>query len=1404
MSTLDILKELKRFLPNNTANKLLKNDLVYFDKGSVVFIRFNALTDYFQKTRDQADFIDNFKTVYNNLIEQYLKTTYKHGGTFLKFDIGQLLLIFEEELVGNNPKDTFCHAIETANEIFAINEKFVAEMNDSANLDLDGFISAGAESGSFVDLILGNDKRKERIVLGNIISSVMELGYDGKCNDIMVTGETYQNFKKEITCVRKNSHFAVKDTKLELNSIVLPKDNYLNLKTSIIKSFMPNHILDDLKESISTDFTTMKEGGVIYIEFAGMHEYASDFLSRYPAIIDDSEKKIFLDDFYFSLNKLFKKLFRFTSSYDGTINRVDYAVGGIKIQVSFSLPKSFVNDHKNKLICVEEIQKISAPFKNFPFKILYFDDYIYSTIAGCENRACYLIYSPIFSRLNDFAKEVPSCTARHLNPDDVSGSITNPQSREDLCEEISDISEITVDNEDEDKTLLAGLHSHKVIGRNKEIITLNQLFREGGKIVTVTGEYGSGKTRLVEEIVARMKNENYQILHTKVENRDNIIDLFKYLIEEQSGITIFDSKSDIENKLNNYFKELLEVTAGDDEKELFGSKLFILYKIMYNIDTADSPYSSLSPTLRLENLKEALSLYLIFNYYYFSLNSEGIIFVFDDIDNLKHEEKDLMQYVIQYSISHLVERGNRRNKKGEINRISFMVTHHIKEEIDFNRFLKPVRLELAPLKKDTMRQLLKEMIGGKKLPSEIEKVILKKAEGNPFYLEQYFRYVIQNGMIEQNEDLIERTKLYKKKEVPCDIVQTVQSNLAKLPPHYLRFLQAASVVGVRFDYEVVKTYYDELPESELVEIMKTFYIKKYINQDYYTFSHPIVSDVLYKMASETDRLEWHRRVSVLLEDTLKNSNIANPNWQGHHYSLAQDSENAKKYLRMAYEVSLEKNFLEAAFVNLKKYISLLDDGLDKDNWLLKKADLLYLMSKYEEARKIVKKLQAHYEAATNPDFLNQIYNMLLHYSFDHYTTPKAKELLQKKALLCRKASEKDLESGILYKYYALLKLREAKNKHAAEYLRKAISFTNLSGDWDTGCFLFNKLGELYETQYNFVKSIETFITGLDLARQHNSLEYQSILLGNLGKISYKIGKIRDSITYYQEALRIASKLSLKEIEAKCASELGNIYLEIRDLTKAQLNMELAVKIYRALNNIEEISYRLSDLGECYIYQNNQVEGEKSFNKAYKMAKEINSGLARAYAMQNIARVKVLKKSYDEAELTFKDAIKIYREKKLFKRIGMVYYYLAEMHFKQLTEYEDDTFSRYKQQKMEDITNIIKYVDYSLSYSKKAKNLHFIAMAHLLMGKILRRKQRIAEAVKEIQAGLTTAKLADYSRMQVELYVELAACYRLLDRHKDAESVLKNIHKQAVKHNDIKAKMTIEKDLKLLPITQETE
>ncbi len=114
-------------------------------------------------------------------------------------------------------------------------------------------------------------------------------------------------------------------------------------------------------------------------------------------------------------------------------------------------------------------------------------------------------------------------------------------------------------------------------------------------------------------------------------------------------------------------------------------------------------------------------------------------------------------------------------------------------------------IELAPLTLAESRELLTNLLGVCDLPEKTSQLILSKAEGNPFFVEEVIRSLIESGVITPSDDgqrwLV--TGDVDDIQIPDTLQGVVMARIDRLDPESKRILQVASVIGRTFQYKVL-------------------------------------------------------------------------------------------------------------------------------------------------------------------------------------------------------------------------------------------------------------------------------------------------------------------------------------------------------------------------------------------------------------------------------------------------------------------------------------------------------------------------------------------------------------------------------------------------------------------------
>ena len=176
------------------------------------------------------------------------------------------------------------------------------------------------------------------------------------------------------------------------------------------------------------------------------------------------------------------------------------------------------------------------------------------------------------------------------------------------------------------------------------------------------------------------------------------------------------------------------------------------------------------------------------------------------------------------------------------------------------------RLELKPLDKDGSQQLAKSLLQRlDHVPEALRTVITDGAEGNPFYMEELVKMLIDDGVIEVED---ERWHVLPHKllaaRVPTTLTGVLQARLDALGTRERTALQHAAVVGHVFWDQALAAIDPEAVEAIPLLLRKQLVVRRdgLADSGEYTFQHHLLHQVTYGGVLKEQRQRGHERVGA--------------------------------------------------------------------------------------------------------------------------------------------------------------------------------------------------------------------------------------------------------------------------------------------------------------------------------------------------------------------------------------------------------------------------------------------------------------------------------------------------------------------------------------------------------------
>jgi tetratricopeptide (TPR) repeat protein len=251
------------------------------------------------------------------------------------------------------------------------------------------------------------------------------------------------------------------------------------------------------------------------------------------------------------------------------------------------------------------------------------------------------------------------------------------------------------------------------------------------------------------------------------------------------------------------------------------------------------------------------------------------------------------------------------------------------------------RIDLQPLGKDMGRLLVSELL--KKLPevpAALRELVTGGAEGNPFYMEELVRMLIDQGAIEIGSAAwrvnAERLLLTR---VPTTLTGVLQARLDGLPAPERLTLQQASVIGpVFWDRALVALdtkAHDSLPALVRRELALPRPDSKHDDLREYAFKHQILHQVTYATVLRRTRRELHGKLARWLaaQAGLRANDFLSE--AARHFEQAGDAANAAEYHTRAAEHARTRLAHEAVLDHVQRALALLEGASEAGARLLR-------------------------------------------------------------------------------------------------------------------------------------------------------------------------------------------------------------------------------------------------------------------------------------------------------------------------------------------------------------------------------------------------------------------------------------------------------------------------------------
>ncbi len=472
-----------------------------------------------------------------------------------------------------------------------------------------------------------------------------------------------------------------------------------------------------------------------------------------------------------------------------------------------------------------------------------------------------------------------------------------------------------------------------LVGRDAEMeLLLNRWARvkDGiGQVVMLSGDPGMGKSRLVEELKQRLRDENPIIQECRCSpfyQNTALYPVVKFF-EQQLNLGKEDSNDVKQRKLEGTFNAFKEADCSHEKAVALLASLLSI-----PLDRGYAPLKEPPETQRQETLNVLLDVLLEKSL------RRPLLLIVEDLHWIDPTTLDWLTMVI-----------TQITKARVLVVLTFRTKEPGRDEKEY-AFTPPWgglsnldMIRLQGLTKKQAEALATAVVEGKTLPGEVTKYLIENTDGVPLFIEELTKTLLESGVLRKRGKEFEFSGSLLE-EIPSTLQDSLMARLDRLSSAK-QIAQLGATFGREFTLDflqAVSPVKGKPLQKELKRLVNAGILYEQTHphppQLMYIFKHALIQRAAYDSLLKDRKRQFHRQIAEMLQNVIPEVSEKQPERMARHYEGAGMPEEAIEAWILAGGRALQRAANHEAIAHFGHVLTLLENIPDETVRLKRELD----------------------------------------------------------------------------------------------------------------------------------------------------------------------------------------------------------------------------------------------------------------------------------------------------------------------------------------------------------------------------------------------------------------------------------------------------------------------------------